>query len=421
MSDASHLMNRMGQAAAEDALRAVETNGGPFVAAVEATRMPMAITDPGVLGNPIIYVNAAFIELCACPKEDILGQDYFFLIGRYSDPGVAERVADAMTAHRTFIEDVRFRPKAGVEIWVSLFVSPVIKDGRVIQHFASFLDVTDRVERERELRLAKVTLDRQVASRTKSLQKANSQLEIEAVRRRRTEATLRDALAQGEEDLRYRDFLIREVNHRTKNALMTAISLMGVQARTVESDACRDTLHTAMGRLKRISEVHELLTYRDGDPDKIDFAEYLERLCRDMAASLAPDSKKIAVVLNAEADAIWSPDVAIPLGLVVGEAVTNAFKHAFPGERDGNIHVQLRTLDDGVVRLQVRDDGVGMPAERRKGSLGMRLIDMFARQVRGESSIEAERAGSGTVVTVTFPDPAAAEAKSPVPQPVEVN
>ena len=73
-------------------------------------------------------------------------------------------------------------------------------------------------------------------------------------RRQRTEATLRDALAQGQEDIRYRDFLIREVHHRTKNALQLAVALLGVQARHVDSQSCRDALEAAMGRLGRVGE-----------------------------------------------------------------------------------------------------------------------------------------------------------------------
>ena len=115
--------------------------------------MPMAVTDPQVADNPIIYANAAFLELCGYGRDEVLGQNYFFLVGDRADPGVAARVeAAAMAARREFIEDVPFRAKDGREVWVSLFVSPVIEDGRLVQHFASFLDISDRVARERELR-----------------------------------------------------------------------------------------------------------------------------------------------------------------------------------------------------------------------------------------------------------------------------
>jgi len=251
---------REGQAAAERGVRTVEGRGGPFVAAVEATRMPMVVTDPGVPGNPIVFANPSFLELCGYGRDEVLGQNYFFLAGQHADPAVAARVEAAMSARLQFVEDVPIHAKDGREVWFSMFVSPVVEDGRVVQHFASFLDISARVARERELRDAKATLDRRVATRTKRLQQANARLAEEVERRQRTEATLRDALAQGQEDIRYRDFLIREVDHRTKNALQLATSLLGVQARHVDDPACRGALETAMGRLRRLGAVHALLT-----------------------------------------------------------------------------------------------------------------------------------------------------------------
>jgi PAS domain S-box-containing protein len=398
--------NREGQAAAERGLRVIEGRGGPFVAAVEATRVPMVVTDPSVADNPIIYANAAFLEMCGYDREEALGQNYYFLVGKHADPEVAARVEAAMTARRQFIEDVPFHAKGGREVWVSMFVSPVIEDGRVVQHFASFLDISDRVARERELREAKEALDRRVAIRTKHLQQANERLGNEVERRRRTEATLRDALVQGQEDVRYRDFLIREVNHRTKNALQIAVTLLGVQARQVDDPACRDTLETAMGRLRRIGDVHALLTYGGDSPDAIDFPDYLRRLCHEMAAGLVSSPEQVAVEVEAEEEGTWGPDLVVPLGLIVGETVTNALKHAFPEERDGGrVRVELRANGGGLMRLRIGDNGIGMPAERRAGSLGLRLIEMLAKQIRGEAVMEVGPGGKGTVVTVTFPDP----------------
>lgn len=128
-------------------------------------------------------------------------------------------------------------------------------------------------------------------------------------RRQRTEATLRDALAQGQEDIRYRDFLVPEVNHRTKNALQLAVSLLGVQARHVDDPSCRSASETALGRLSRVGEVHALLTYGSGSPDVIDCADYLRRLCREMEESLAPSGGRVTVEVDAEEEAVWPPDL----------------------------------------------------------------------------------------------------------------
>jgi PAS domain S-box-containing protein len=397
--------NHNGQAEAERNVRSIKERGGLFVEAVEATRMPMVITDPGVINNPIIYVNAAFLELCGYERDEVLGQNYFFLVDAHADPEVATRVEAAMTARRQFIEDVPLHAKDGRKVWVSMFVSPVVEDNRTVQHFASFLDITDRITREQELREAKETLDRRVATRTKRLQQVNARLEEEIERRRRTEALLRDAFEQGQEDLRFRDFLIREVNHRTKNALQMAVSLLRVQARCSDDPVCRDTLETAMGRLQRIGEVHGLLTYRGEAPDTIDFTDYLRRLCHELAESLALAPGQVQVEVDAEEDVIWGPDLVVPLGLIVGEALTNAMKHAFPEGREGRVRVELHPKGGGLMALRIEDDGIGMPPKRREGSLGLRLIEMFAQQIKGKAVMEGRSGGDGTMVVVTFPTP----------------
>jgi PAS domain S-box-containing protein len=146
------------------------------------------------------------LDLCGYGQEEVLGQYHFFLAGAHADPEMARRVEAAIAARRTFVEDVLFHAKDGREVWVSMCVSPVVEDGRVVQHFASFLDIGGRVARERELREAKEMLDRRVATRTRPLQQVNARLQEEVERRHRMEATLRDALAQSEQDIRYRDF-----------------------------------------------------------------------------------------------------------------------------------------------------------------------------------------------------------------------
>jgi two-component sensor histidine kinase len=80
--------------------------------------------------------------------------------------------------------------------------------------------------------------------------------------------------------------------------------------------------------------------------------------------------------------------------------VSNALKYAFPQERQGHIRVELRRAAQNMYRLMIRDDGIGMPVKRRENSLGLKLVDMFAKQIGGSALIKNE---AGTVVTVTFP------------------
>lgn len=198
-----------GQRASEDRMQDSRGLGGPFVAAVEATRMPMVVSDPAVEGEPIVYANASFLELSGYDMDEVLGQGLMFLAGADTDPKTAERIAAAMTARRTMVEDVPLVRKDGRRIWTAAFVSPVVEDGKVVQHFASFLDITRRVELERDLAQARDTLERRVAERTRRLEDANARLREEVERRSRLEAVLRDTLVQRDEEVRFRTFLAR--------------------------------------------------------------------------------------------------------------------------------------------------------------------------------------------------------------------
>ncbi len=154
-----------------------------------------------------------------------------------------------------------------------------------------------------------------------------------------------------------------------------------------------------------MGEVHTLLTYQGESPDSIDFADYLRRLCCDMEASLAPSLGQVRIEVDAEEDVTWGPDLVVPLGLIVGEVLTNAFKHAFPDGRRGRVLVRLRVNGGGRIRLSIEDDGVGLPQTRREGSLGLRLVEMLARQIKGAATIEPGHGGEGTAVILTFSDP----------------
>ncbi len=333
----------------------------------------------------------------------MVGRGFAAVAGEHADPEVRARIEAALASSAPSADELLFRARDGREVWVSQMVEPMAEDGRVVRHFAPFFDIADRVRRELGLE-EKDTVARRVAARTRRLQEVKARLEEEVERRRRTEATLRDALAQDQEDLHFRDFLIREVNHRTKNALQLAVSLLRVQASRAGSET-RSALDVAVQRLLRIGEVHALLTYRGEASDAVDFPAYLRRLCRQMADGLVAEPGRVRIEVEAEEEATWGPDLVVPLGLIAGEALTNALKHAFPEGRGGRVRLVLRAAGGGLMRLCIEDDGVGLPAERREGSLGLRLIEMFARQIKGRAAMETRSSGEGTVVAVTFPDP----------------
>ncbi|MDJ0387901.1 histidine kinase dimerization/phosphoacceptor domain -containing protein [Roseomonas sp. E05] len=376
-----------------------------FARAAGAAVVPMLMVEGRAAEAPVLAASAAFLEMSGYPAGEILGRSFFSLLSPDAEAAAVERLRGALSAGHRLSETLPFRTREGREIWCTvLSASPAGGEGPA-RHLLAFLDITERIEQERRLREAKELAERRAEARMKRLREANARLKEETERRQRTEAVLRDALAQGEEDLRFRDFLVREVNHRTKNALQLAIGLLAIQARQSHDETTRKALETAMARLRRIGAVHALLTYESENPRSIRAADYLRRLCHEVEESHATTPGQVRVEVDADEEAIWGPDTTVPLGLIVGEALTNAFKHAFPEGRQGHVVVRLAAQGEGRMVLRIEDDGVGLPAQRREGSLGLRLVELLARQAKGTAVIEAGPWGRGTVVAVSVPDP----------------
>jgi two-component sensor histidine kinase len=91
-------------------------------------------------------------------------------------------------------------------------------------------------------------------------------------------------------------------------------------------------------------------------------------------------------------------DIAIPCGLVVNEILSNALKHAFINERDGEIKIRLSRTQGGMIRLEISDNGMGIPASvdiHHKDSLGVQTIFSIAGQQLG-GQVEVETANGVT-------------------------
>jgi two-component sensor histidine kinase len=148
-------------------------------------------------------------------------------------------------------------------------------------------------------------------------------------------------------------------------------------------------------RIAAMSAVHEHI-YRSNDFATVRVKEYLETLIRNIRAGADP-----AVAVSEEiADLAVDKDAATPLGLILNEVVSNAFKHAFADGRAGTIAVRLVKQADGRGRLTVEDNGVGFdPAQPAKG-IGRRLIAALTQQLGGESGTVS---GHGSTFTLVFP------------------
>lgn len=197
--------------------------------------------------------------------------------------------------------------------------------------------------------------------------------------------------------LREKEALLKEVHHRIKNNLQVITSLLRLESSRSAEPGARRVLKDMQARILSIALLYETL-YKSGRFGRVDLAVYIGRLSEQF---LRAQTITGPIRLTSSLTAVEVPiDQAMPCGLIVNELLTNAFKHAFPGGRAGEVRVAVLGEEDGRVRLQVSDDGAGLPADfasRRGGSLGLQLVSDLTRQLMGELEI-----GPASTFTVTF-------------------
>ncbi len=205
-----------------------------------------------------------------------------------------------------------------------------------------------------------------------------------------------------EEALREKTVLLNEVHHRVKNNLQVITSLLNLQADHATDPVSRAILTESCGRVKAMALTHQLL-YEHKDFSRIDLGDYLHRLVQSIRASYRSTDGRITLLIRPEGSIHLDLERAIPCGLLVNELVTNSFKHAFPGERRGEIVIELHEDSRSQIYLSVADNGIGLPPDvalTQGSSLGLQLVPLFVEQLHGSLLIERE---NGTRFSVTFP------------------
>lgn len=199
----------------------------------------------------------------------------------------------------------------------------------------------------------------------------------------RTQASLSAALDHNE-------VLFREIHHRVKNNLQSVGSLLQMQP-------IDKTIKANMGqRIAAMSAVHEHI-YRTGNFSTVRANEYLSTLIENIRAG---GNSNVRVVEQL-ADIAVDKDAATPLGLIVNEVVSNAFKHAFPEGREGAITVTMERDGPNEARLTVSDNGAGFDPSQPTRGIGQRLIKALTLQLGGHS--EMTTGPNGSRFTLVFP------------------
>ncbi|GGG84342.1 hypothetical protein GCM10011415_38030 [Salipiger pallidus] len=205
-------------------------------------------------------------------------------------------------------------------------------------------------------------------------------------------------IRQLETDLSARELTIGEVHHRTANNLTMIASLIRMEQRRAEADETRDVLASLGIRVDSMARTHKLL--QAGTGETVEPGPYLQQI-----SALAETFNRADLQVEVEIDSDDMPipaRLALDLGLITGELVTNAFKHAFPDRSKGRISIRLVTQNDTIF-YRFSDDGVGLPEghkPERSGSLGWRMIRTTVSSNMGHMTVDVS---GGVTVEMSFP------------------
>jgi PAS domain S-box-containing protein len=200
--------------------------------------------------------------------------------------------------------------------------------------------------------------------------------------------------------LQEKEVLLREIYHRVKNNMQVISSLLTLQIERMDNEQARQELLESRQRIIAMSMIHEEL-YKGKNLEAIDLSAYLKSLIGYLQGIY---SSRAEISIDLRVDNVdIGMDQAVPCGLIINELVTNAFKHAFPGRKQGEIQIKVRLVNQTEVVVEVRDNGVGIGTAvdlENPSTLGLRLVQgLLKHQLSGTLKIVIE---AGTAITLQW-------------------
>jgi PAS domain S-box-containing protein len=344
----SEIVNKSNeQKVVEAEIDSFRKNLGPFVVAAETTRMAMVFTDAKEFDNPIVFANDSFLSLTGYNRDEVLGQSFNFLMVHGADAGALAQIEAEFKGNTNGGSEIRCRRKDNSEFWASIFIGPVRDEkGVVVQHFASFVDLTKHKEDQAQSKM-----------------------------------------------------LIGELNHRVKNTLSMVQSIVWQTLRTASDPrVIRESIES---RLFALSRSHDLLTRENWH------SAGLRDVINDVMEPFGvADGRAERIVITGE-NIRFPPQAALALGIVFNELATNAVKYGAFSNGAGSILIEW-TMEPAPVggRLLLcwrEKDGPPVTPPSHKG-FGSRVIERgLALEVEG--MVDLDYRPGGLVCTMTLRAP----------------
>lgn len=194
-----------------------------------------------------------------------------------------------------------------------------------------------------------------------------------------------------------KEFLLKEIHHRVKNNLEIVSSLLSLQAAGIDDENMLSTMRESQHRVQSMGMIHQKL-YTGENLATVEMKSYFTTLGEYIIDAFgATDRVQLKVAMPPlELDV----DMAIPIGLIVNELLTNSLKYAFIGRQEGLISISLTERDQSL-QLHVSDNGIGQNTRTkpRSGGFGTQLIALLTKQLDGKIALNTHQ---GTAVSIQF-------------------
>lgn len=222
--------------------------------------------------------------------------------------------------------------------------------------------------------------------------KTNEQLEINKIEINEQNELNKKMLVE-------KEWLLKEIHHRVKNNLQIVISLLNTQSAYLDNEDALIAIQNSQHRMHAMSLIHQKL-YQSDNLSNIDMSWYIYELINYLKECYDTEGK-INFILETENTCL---DVAqaVPMGLIINEAISNAIKYAFPLERKGKILISFKNIGSNNYQLRIEDDGVGLPENfdhTERDSLGMNLMTGLSDQIDGTFEMKNDK---GLKIKITF-------------------
>ena len=313
-------------------------------------QVSMVVTNPHIDDNPIVYVNQAFTRVTGYARSASIGRNCRFLQGEGTSKADVDKLRQEIDAESPVSVDLLNFRANGEPFRNRLIVAPIHDDKGAVRYFIGI---------QKELR-------------------------------------------DGDSSARMRDIndQLMEVQNRVQSDLSMIIGMIRQQS---YATSVPEDFAALSRRIETMQLLYEEMKLSDAQArrDTIQMGSFISRLC----AAIAHIEGRSGIRLSLQIESMEVPiETATRVGLVVSELVTNCYQHAFERMDMGLVEIRMSRLSEGGLRLNVSDDGVGIPKEVEwpdQKTVGGRIVTGLIEGLEG--TLQLGRGAAGSVVTIDVP------------------